>query len=485
MLTPLGDRAVRFAIPPGRDPRSLLSILKGMNGIVDVVLGEEHGAIVFAPGSDRAPAMGAIAEPVTRGMVPAPRQHVVRVVYDGIDLEELATATGLSKDAVIDAHVGRELVVAMCGFMPGFAYLRGMDPRLFVPRRQSPRTKVPAGGVAIAAGYTGIYPFSSPGGWHLVGRASGFAPLGPQGAVLELGDRVVFERTETWVEPAPAPSPPVPKVDGRAHLEVTRVKGVAIVVDGGRRGYMHQGIPHSGPLVRTALARANASLGNSRDTCAVEVTGAIEVTARGGFVALADDENGERVLGPDATHILASRGARARYLAVPGGFDVPPVLGSRTTLLIAKLGGYAGRALKRGDTLLPAREDIREPSDLAVVDLASPIAIVPGPDATDAILEGIVSGGFTVSQVSDRTGVRLEGPKLDARGHGPPSGKSGPMVEGVMQLTSSGLIVLGPDHPTTGGYPIVAVLSENTRDSFFARPPGSAVRFGVADARLV
>jgi allophanate hydrolase subunit 2 len=210
--------------------------------------------------------------------------------------------------------------------------------------------------------------------------------------------------------------------------------------------------------------------------------GAIEVTARGGFVGLADDENGERVLGPDATHILASGAARARYLAVPGGFNVPTVMGSQTTLLIAGLGGHGGRALKKGDILLPCRDDIRSPADLEAVPLDVPVQIVPGPDATDKILDGIASGSFTVSQVSDRTGVRLEGPKLDAPAA---SGRSGPMVEGVMQLTSSGLIVLGPDHPTTGGYPIVAVLSENTRDSFFARPPGSTVRFNVAGARLV
>lgn len=480
-MTPLGDRAVRFALPRGRDPRSLLSLLKKLPGVVDVVLAEESGAIVFAPGAERKHAADVLDEPVTQaGVVPPPKAHVVRVVYDGADLDELAQTTGLTKDAIVEAHVSRQLVVAMLGFMPGFAYLRGMDPRLFVPRRTNPRTKVPAGGVAIAAGYTGIYPFSSPGGWHLLGRASGFSPLGPEGAVFDLGDLVTFERVAVWEPPPPLERPELPKADGRAHLEVTQVKGVAIVVDGGRRGRMHEGIPHSGPLVRHGLARANGALGNPHEACGIEIVGALEVTARGGFVALADDENGERILGPDATHVITSGKARARYLAVPGGFDVPEVLGSRTTLLIAGLGGYGGRRLAKGDVLLPCREEIDHPSEVPPVDPSSPVAIVPGPDVTESLLEAMVSGAFKISQVSDRTGVRLEGPELEAPAA---SGRSGPMVEGVVQLTSSGLIVLGPDHPTTGGYPIVGVLSESTRDSFFARPPGSSVRFGVADVR--
>ncbi len=93
----------------------------------------------------------------------------IEVVYDGDDLGEVADATGLSVDEVISRHVAGHYRVAFCGFSPGFAYLSGLDPLLHLPRRATPRTRVPAGAVAVAAGYSAVYPGVSPGGWHLIG----------------------------------------------------------------------------------------------------------------------------------------------------------------------------------------------------------------------------------------------------------------------------------------------------------------------------
>ncbi|MFZ9988306.1 MAG: 5-oxoprolinase subunit B family protein, partial [Candidatus Nanopelagicales bacterium] len=94
----------------------------------------------------------------------------IPVVYDGDDLREVADLTGLTVDEVVAAHSGATYTVAFCGFAPGFAYLTGTDDRLHLPRRDTPRTRVPAGSVAIAAGYSAVYPLASPGGWHLLGR---------------------------------------------------------------------------------------------------------------------------------------------------------------------------------------------------------------------------------------------------------------------------------------------------------------------------
>lgn len=91
------------------------------------------------------------------------------VVYDGADLADLAGQTGLSIEEIVELHAGRTYRVGFCGFSPGFAYLTGLDVRLRLPRRASPRVMVPAGSVAIAAGYTAVYPSASPGGWHLIG----------------------------------------------------------------------------------------------------------------------------------------------------------------------------------------------------------------------------------------------------------------------------------------------------------------------------
>lgn len=98
------------------------------------------------------------------------REVVIPVVYDGPDLDAVAELTGLTTDEVVAAHTGTTWQVAFGGFAPGFAYLVGGDPRLRVPRRDQPRTTVPAGAVGLAGEFSGVYPRSSPGGWQLVGR---------------------------------------------------------------------------------------------------------------------------------------------------------------------------------------------------------------------------------------------------------------------------------------------------------------------------
>lgn len=95
---------------------------------------------------------------------------VVEVRYDGEDLEEVASLTGLSSREVVARHLGGAYVSAFCGFAPGFAYLTGLDRSLRVPRMQSPRTRVPTGAVAIADEYTAVYPRESPGGWRIIGH---------------------------------------------------------------------------------------------------------------------------------------------------------------------------------------------------------------------------------------------------------------------------------------------------------------------------
>lgn len=94
----------------------------------------------------------------------------VPVVYDGDDLDEVAELTGLGRDGVVAAHTEQTWTVAFVGFAPGFGYLVGEDERLHVPRRSTPRTRVPAGAVGLAGEFSGVYPRASPGGWQLVGR---------------------------------------------------------------------------------------------------------------------------------------------------------------------------------------------------------------------------------------------------------------------------------------------------------------------------
>lgn len=132
----------------------------------------------------------------------------IPVCYDsslGPDLVSLANTHGLSAEEVIQIHTSRLYSVYMLGFLPGFAYMGTVDPRIQTPRRAAPRTQVPAGSVGIAGMQTGIYPLASPGGWQLIGRTPlpVFQPDASSPSLLQPGDHVQFypitlQAFETW-----------------------------------------------------------------------------------------------------------------------------------------------------------------------------------------------------------------------------------------------------------------------------------------------
>lgn len=203
-MQPFGDTAWRARLPEGVDGglrRGLLEALRALPDVVDVVVSEHHALVVLAPGTPLDGAREHIERTVLQATAAAPseptatglRDHRVLVRYDGEDLTAVASASGLSPADVVAIHTGTVYEVAAVGFLPGFAYLRSLDARLVLPRRATPRPRVPAFSVGIAGPYTGVYPFASPGGWHLLGTAVGFAPFDPDaGAALSLGDRVRF-----------------------------------------------------------------------------------------------------------------------------------------------------------------------------------------------------------------------------------------------------------------------------------------------------
>jgi inhibitor of KinA len=123
------------------------------------------------------------------------RLHTIPVRYDGPDLQSVANQTGLPVAEVIRQHSEPEYLVYLLGFVPGFAYLGDLHPSLVLPRRSSPRTRVPAGSVAIAGAQTAVYPLTTPGGWHLLGSTplKLFDPERDPAAMLRAGDRVRFE----------------------------------------------------------------------------------------------------------------------------------------------------------------------------------------------------------------------------------------------------------------------------------------------------
>lgn len=141
--------------------------------LVDVVPAARTVLVSWKPGADPESVrtrLQELADGLSADALPAATRTVtISVEYAGPDLSEVARLTGLSEDEVVAAHTDNPWRVAFGGFAPGFAYLIGGDPRLVVPRRTEPRTRVPAGSVGLAGRFSGIYPRESPGGWQLLG----------------------------------------------------------------------------------------------------------------------------------------------------------------------------------------------------------------------------------------------------------------------------------------------------------------------------
>ncbi|MFV0137183.1 5-oxoprolinase subunit PxpB [Streptomyces sp. HMX87] len=140
-----------------------------------------------------------LASELAAAEVPPAPSHAGRIVripvrYDGPDLADVAAHWGVAEREVARIHAGTEFVVAFCGFAPGFGYLTGLPARYDVPRRPTPRTAVPAGSVALAGPYTGVYPRSSPGGWQLIGSTDAvlWDHTRVPAALLSPGTRVRF-----------------------------------------------------------------------------------------------------------------------------------------------------------------------------------------------------------------------------------------------------------------------------------------------------
>jgi allophanate hydrolase subunit 2 len=273
-------------------------------------------------------------------------------------------------------------------------------------------------------------------------------------------------------------------------VEILAVAGLVTVQDGGRPGRMHEGVPPGGALVPERLAAANAAVGNPPGAAAFEIFGTLRVRTLGASAAtLASIDGAPGVpLAPDAPFdVPTAADRRVRYLALAGGLDVPLVLGGRGTLLVAGLGGHEGRALRRGDRVpLGAPTASGAPAALDDAPLDAPIHLVPGPDDDrfpPGALAALVATPLAIGALGDRVGVRLAGPAEPPWRPLPSAATaaSTPMLRGAIQVTPSGeLLVLGPDHPTTGGYPVIAVIVATDVGRLLGRRPGATVRFGYA-----
>jgi inhibitor of KinA len=200
---PLGDAALLAELGTRLDTAlntraiALASALKKRRDVRQAVAGYASVTVHFDPDQTTHDALAAAIKRLASKRPPMAepgRLHRIPVVYDGPDLEAVADQLGLAPANVAEIHARPIYRVFLIGFVPGWGYLGPLPEELELPRRQVPRTKVPAGSVAIAGRQTGIYPLATPGGWHLIGRTSVrlFLPDSDPPCLFRAGDRVRF-----------------------------------------------------------------------------------------------------------------------------------------------------------------------------------------------------------------------------------------------------------------------------------------------------
>ena len=283
-------------------------------------------------------------------------------------------------------------------------------------------------------------------------------------------------------------------------IEVLRAGLCDLVMDGGRYGYTHLGVPIGGAADALALRWANRLVGNADGAAGLEITlkGPLLAFPQGGAVALtgapfaALRSSGDPavwyetlIMAPDEQLDIgaASSGCRC-WLAVQGGIEVPEVMRSRSTFLPAGFGGLDGRALKAGDQIALGEASVA-PRALRIqppfANDTNTLHVVPGPQAahfTDAGLAAFFNSTYCVDSASDRRGVRLHGAAVAVATQDGIATQA--VLPGAIQIPPDGQpIILGWDGPVTGGYPVIAGLVSADLARLAQLKPGDAVRFAT------
>ncbi|WP_307050560.1 5-oxoprolinase subunit B/C family protein [Arthrobacter oryzae] len=529
-VRPVGTRAVLAELSGTQDVLALQTLLleSPLPGQLDV-LAAAQTVMVRADSPAAARRMGALL--LQLDLTAPVRQEgglvFIDTVYDGEDLAEVGRLTGLGTDGVIKAHTGQVWTVAFAGFAPGFGYMVGENQVLEVPRRSSPRTAVPAGSVALAGNYSAVYPRKSPGGWQLIGRTGArmWDLDRAEPALASPGHRVQFRAVREVVTVAPenaapeaAPASGMPAQDPASGLRIVSPGLQSLIQDLGRHGHSALGVSAAGALDRASLRRANRLVGNAPSAAAIEsVAGGLRVQAVGDQVlavagapsaltiesALTVDSPSDAESGSDTDQprqrtvpmatpfalldgeiltLGAPEAGFRSYLAVRGGVDIAPVLGSRSTDTMSGIGPAplaAGQVLASGDVTESGVVGNPELQPDYPGDGVTVLDIVMGPRADwfdEAALESLCGQDWVVKPQSNRVGMRLDGTPLQRSRQGelPSEGT----VAGAIQVPPEGLPVLFlADHPITGGYPVIGVVVDHQLDLAAQVPIGGSIRF--------
>lgn len=447
------------------------------------------------------------------------RDITVDVVYDGDDLAEVARLTGLGADGVITAHTSQVWTAAFGGFAPGFAYLHGEHASLQVPRRQSPRTAVPAGSVALAGRFSAIYPTRSPGGWQLIGRTEAVMwDLDREHpALVRPGDRVRYHAVRELVDIQPAAENATPGGEGTSSDDASDTALLvlapglqSLIQDLGRPGLGDLGVPAAGAADTPSARQANRLVGNPEGDAVIEtLLGGLTLRACGELtLTLAGAAEGAEVSGPHGRRPVAARAPFAlhdgetltvqapgsglrSYLAVRGGLLVAQVLGSRSADTLSGIGPaplVSGTSLPVGTVARGHIVGHPEPAVLPrIQEGAVNLRITSGPRAdwfNDDAIDALCREPWSVGSQSNRVGLRLEAGDRQTPVERTRTGElsSEGTTTGSLQVPPSGLPVLFlTDHPVTGGYPVIAVVVPEDLPAAAQIPPGGRVRFTLVD----
>lgn len=518
-MLPMRDNCVLLELADLSEALALYDALvrENLPGISEVIPAARTVMVAFDPSVLSLDALGSVigALDCSAGEAEGGEPVEIPVRYDGEDLGVVAGLLEMSSEEVVRLHTGRDYLVAFTGFAPGFAYLANGDPRLVVARRQSPRTLVPAGSVGLAGAFSGVYPKASPGGWQLIGTTplAMFDIERRPASLLQPGQRVRFRdiaKDSAYVIRAGANEASFSKraaapVSG--HKSAIEILGLGLPVlfqDLGRAGLAAQGISRSGAADRESLRAANRLVGNAPETAALEimlggfclrmqgqgvmaVTGAevktTIMTAGGKRIDVAHHHAFAVEDGDTVSLSMATAGMRA-YLALRGGFDVAPVLTSRSTDMLAQIGP---EPLRVGEVIgildAPAGAVIgpgEEPAfAMPHVDETVTLDIVLGPRTdwfTTQSVERFLEQEWTVSAQSSRVGIRLQGEALEREIAGELPSEA--TIRGAIQVPASGQPVLFlVDHPLTGGYPVIGNVAGHHLDLAGQVPVGTRIRF--------
>lgn len=456
--------------------------------------------------------------------------HQIQVCYHpdlGLDLNDIAKSCGLSVEEAINLHQKNTYTADILGFMPGFAYFSGLNPKLQLPRLSSPRLAVPKGSVAIAELQTAIYPCSTPGGWNLIGRSPNILfdiHQDPPGLFMP-GDEMriqeisldQFYKLDSSSETVKIAPPLNAQQKNRASIEFKQAGTFTTIQDQPRSGLSHWAVGPGGASDLYSLELANTLVGNKLHTAA------IEITATGPSILFNEDAciawvgatssgiiDGKRV--PGNRPVWIAKGSTLQFslldpglrtvLAIAGGIDLPIILGSKGSHISADIGP---KKLQKGEVLflensnaamnLPYLRDLYQRNSLPSfpkwqvrppflpTQAVTKIYCLPGPHLSFLAgkdREVFWSTIWKISNQSNRMGVRLEGDFQIKKAL--PNIPSQAIAFGTVQFPPSQQpIVMLSEHQTTGGYPRLAEVINADRAKLAQVKPGNQVQFFPID----